>query len=99
MMLHVADAAKEYNTVIVRTVDSDVVVLAVYVFAQLMTSLNALWVAFGTGKNFRLIPAHEIYTAIGCTKSLALPMFHAFTGCDTVSSFSKDGMGDMEHIS
>ena len=36
MMLHVADAAKQYNTVIVRTVDSDVVVLAVYVFAQLM---------------------------------------------------------------
>ena len=63
MMLHVADAAKQYNTVIVRTVDSDVVVLAVYVFAQLMTSLNALWVAFGTGKNFRLIPAHEIHGA------------------------------------
>ena len=51
MTLHVADAAKQYNTVLVRTVDSDVV-LAVYVFAQLMTPLNALWVAFGTGKNF-----------------------------------------------
>ena len=31
MMVHVADAAKQYNSVIIRTVDRDVVVLAVYV--------------------------------------------------------------------
>jgi hypothetical protein len=35
IMLHVADAAKEYTTVTIRTVDSDIVILAVYVFAQL----------------------------------------------------------------
>ena len=91
IMVHVADAAKQYNTVTIRTVDSDVVVLAVFVFAQLMPSLTALWVAFGTGKNYRLIPAHKIYASIGYLKSLALPMFHAFTGCDTVSSFSGRG--------
>ena len=91
MMVHVADAAKQYNTVIIRTVDSDVVVLAVFVFAQLVPSLTALWVAFGMGKNYRLIPAHRIYAAIGNMKSQALPMFHAFTGCDTVSSFSGRG--------
>lgn len=91
VMVHVADAAKEYRTVTIRTVDSDIVVLAVYVFSQLTTSLTALWVAFGTGKNYRLIPAHEIYSAIGREKCLALPMFHAFTGCDTVSCFSGRG--------
>ena len=90
MMVHVADAAKQYNTVIIHTVDSDVV-LAVFVFAQLVPSLTALWVAFGTGKNYRLIPAHRIYAAIGNMKSQALPMFQAFTGCDTVSSFSDRG--------
>ena len=42
MMLHVADAAKQYNTVIIRTVDSEVVVLAVYMFAKLTPSLTAL---------------------------------------------------------
>jgi len=51
-MLHVADAAKYYNSVTVQAVDSDVVVLAAYVFAQLRTSLNELWVAFGTGKHY-----------------------------------------------
>ncbi len=84
-MFHVA---KDYNSVTIRTVDSDVVVLAAYVFAQLRTSLNELWVAFCTGKHYRLISAHGIYAAIGVDKSLARPMFHALTGCDTVSSFS-----------
>ena len=90
IMLHVADAAKdpEYTSVTIRTVDSDVVVLAVYVFEQLRTSLTRLWVAFGTGKNYRVISAHGI---LGAKKCLALPIFHAFTGCDTVSSFSGRG--------
>ena len=91
MMVHVADAAKQYNSVIIRTVDSDVVVLAVYVFACLTPSLNSLWVAFGTGKSYRLIPVHRICSALGHQKCLALPMFHALTGCDTVSSFSSRG--------
>ena len=91
IMLHVADAAKNYTSVTIRSVDSDVVVLAVYAFAQLRTSLNELWVAFGTGKNYHMISVHGIYAALGVEKCLALPMFHAFTGCDTVSSFSGKG--------
>ena len=71
-MLHVADAAKEYTSVTIRTVDSDVVVLAVYVFGQLSTSLTELWVAFGTGKNYRMISAHGIYAGIGVDKCLAV---------------------------
>ncbi len=44
-MVHVADAAKDYNDITIRTVDSDVVVLAMNTFAQLKSSLNTLWVA------------------------------------------------------
>ena len=50
-----------------------------------------LWIAFGTGKHLRYIPAHEIATSLGAEKAQALPMFHAFTGCDTVSSFAGKG--------
>ena len=89
MMVHVAHAANTYNNILIRTVDSDVVVLAVYAFAQLNSSLNEHWVAFGTGKHFRLLPAYKICAAIGLDKCLALHMFHAFTGCDTVSFFWK----------
>ena len=91
MMVHVAHAANTYNNILIRTVDSDVVVLAVYAFAQLTSSPNELWVAFGTGKHYRLIPAHKICAAIGLDKCLGLPMFHAFTGCDTDSCFSGRG--------
>ena len=48
MMVHVADTAKQYNTVTIHTVDSDVVVLCMYVFAQSATTLTSLWVAFST---------------------------------------------------
>ena len=52
-MVHVADAAKQYKPVTVCTADSDVFLLAVYVFI-LVSSLASSWVAFG--KNFRMIP-------------------------------------------
>lgn len=50
-----------------------------------------LWLAFGNGKMFRYLAAHEIANALGPEKCSALPMFHALTGCDTVSSFVGHG--------
>ena len=59
------DAVKEgYTKVTIRTVDTDVVVLAV-ASAQRHKSTE-VWVA---------------------DRCIALPVFHAFTGCDTVSCF------------
>src|SRR6218665_2176239 len=85
MLLHAADAAKTLKHVMIRTVDTDVVVLAVAFFEQL--HLDTLWIAFGLGKNFHYIAAHDIAVALGTKRSSALPVFHALTGCDTVSSF------------
>ena len=51
-----------------------------------------LWVAFGRGKKVRYLAAHEISQASGSAKSRALPMFHSFTGCDTVSETAKNYM-------
>ena len=42
---------------------------------------------FVTGKNYRVIPVHTIYTDIGPLKSLAIPLFHSLTVCDTTSQF------------
>jgi len=39
----------------------------------------------------RYIPAHTVAVALGSEKSVALRGFHAFTGCDTVSSFAFHG--------
>ena len=91
IMLHVAHAAEhDHRRIQVRTVDTDVVVLAVMV-AQALPCVDELWIAFGTGKNYRYIPAHEIAASLGPQKARALPVFHAMTGCDTVSAFVGHG--------
>ena len=74
IMVHVADAIMlGFQKILVRTVDTDVVVLAVAVLPQLGRA--ELWIAFGTGKNFRYIPAHEICASLGQQKSVALRCF------------------------
>jgi len=90
MILHMADAVnKGFKKILLRTVDTDVVVLSVAATAKLC--IEELWIAFGTGRKFRYIPVHEMAKAIGPRKSQALPMFHAYTGCDTVSAFATRG--------
>ena len=90
IFLHVKDAVQQgFNKVSIRTVDTDVVVLAITSANRL--KISELWVAFGAGKTFRFIAAHEIAKALGPDRCMAFPMFHAFTGCDTVSCFSGRG--------
>ena len=69
----------------VRTVDSDIVVLALRFFDIL--GLSELWVGFGTGNKYRDIPVHSLHAGLGPSKSIALTLFHSLTGCDTTSQF------------
>ena len=94
MFLHAADAVNQgHRSIMVRTVDSDVLVLATAVVQQLQQHDPAieLWVAFGIGKNLRYFEAHKISASLGAEMSKGLPFFHAFTGCDTTSSFAGKG--------
>jgi len=91
MLLHAYHAAQHgHHAILIRTVDTDVVVLAVSL-AQELQPEDKLWLAFGTGQSFRYLAAHEIADGLGREKARALPMFHALTGCDTVSSFARHG--------
>ena len=64
LFLHVADAVKKgYRKLLVRTVDTDVVVVAIATLNR--TKHDELWVAFGTGGHFRFIPIHEVAAAVG----------------------------------
>ena len=78
-------AAQGHKIAYIRTVDSDVVVLAIHYFSE--TGLLELWICFGNGKNVRDIPVHEICSRLGPSTSMALPLFHAITGSDTTSFF------------
>ena len=40
MMAHIADAANTYNSILTGTMDNNIVVLAVYAFGELTSSLN-----------------------------------------------------------
>ena len=90
IILHAAHCARlGHQKVAIRTVDTDVLVLAVAAFQFLQ--LQELWIAFGTKHNLKYIPVHSIAETLGDEKSKALPMFHALTGCDSVSAFSHKG--------
>ena len=90
LLLHAADASSTgCKRIMLRTVDTDVVVLSTALFNQI--NVTELWVSFGTGKNCRLIPVHAISKTLGPQKSMSLLMFHAFTGCDQTSFFLNRG--------
>jgi len=89
MLLHASHAAQHgHHSILLRTLDSDVVVLAM-LLAQEMQSEDKMWLAFGT--SFQYLAAHEIAAGLGRGKARVLPMFHALTGCDTMSSFARRG--------
>lgn len=86
IILHLDDAVNKGHTkVSIRTVDTDMVVLAV-ASAQRLNNAE-VWIAFGTGRSFRFLAAHEMARKLGPDRCIALPMFHTFTCCDTVSCF------------
>ena len=89
--MHVADAVKAgYRKVCVRRVDTDVVVLAIAHHNNIKP--DELWVAFDTGSHSRYIPVHELTASLDSRMCSTLHVFHAFTGCDIVSSFLGRGM-------
>ncbi|KAG1675721.1 Monocarboxylate transporter 12 [Nymphon striatum] len=75
------------------TVDTDVLVILIGRFHHLLT-LNKdadVWISFGTGKNLTYYSVNAICCAIGRERSIALPLFHSFTGCDITSCFHGRG--------
>ena len=91
MFLHTADAIQSsFTKIIVHSVDTDVLVLAEALVQKLQALASEsiqLWVAFGTGEHLRYLAAHEIANTFTNNAALALPAFHTFAGCNTVSCF------------
>ena len=81
MMLHLQHAAEQRHCkAYIRIVDTDVVVQTIYHFNQL--NMSEIWIGFGSGKTFRVIPIHRACQHLGPQRCDALLFFHAFTGCD-----------------
>ena len=90
MLLHASHGALHgMMKILIRTVDTDVVVLSISLSQKI--ACECLWLAFGTGNTFRYLDATAMAQVLGEAKCKALPAFHAFSGCDVTSSFSGKG--------
>ena len=85
IFLHAKNVAQSNSKILVKTVDSDVVVIAISLCHHIC-NLHELWVEFGKGKDLKYIPVHRIASNLGVMSASILPVFHALSGCDTTSS-------------
>ena len=93
IFVHARHAVMEGSeTVMIKANDTDVIVIAIYILSSLQElGLQKLCIAFGQGAHLKWIPIHEIVPVIGPEKTSGILFFHAFTGCDVVSSFRGKG--------
>ena len=70
-----------HTNISIRTVDTDVLVLAVTVAERI--KIPEIGIALEVEKISDLAP-HEMARGLGPERLMALPMFHAFAGCGTV---------------
>ena len=74
LLLHVRDAVqKGHRKLCIRTVDTDVVILAITMFSQI--NPDELWLAFGSKLHFRYIPIHEVVRGLDPVMCKTLPVF------------------------
>ena len=86
--IHLLDASTRqgHSKALIKTVDSDVVVIAIGVFKSL--DLVKLYIKIGTARaEIKIISIYEVVETLGPNRSAALPLFHSMTGCDSTSSF------------
>ena len=95
IVVHILHAIQDNKakSVLVRTVDTDVLVILIGKFQHLRVIQRNLdlWVGFGTGRNFSFISINTICAGLGEARSRSLPVFHALTGSDTTSTFYGKG--------
>ena len=59
MLVHAKHAAKFFPRILLKTVDTDVVVIALSCYHHICKS-KEMWIEFGVGKSLRFIPIHDI---------------------------------------
>ena len=90
IVFHVYDSLERgANKIMVRTVDTDIVVILIDHFYNIVNRYPEadIWVAFGIGKWFGYYCINSVCANLGRDRSYCLPLFHTFTRCDTTSSF------------
>ena len=63
----------------------------VFIFFPKLQGLLRLWIGYGKGKHFSILPIHEICQQLSPQICEAILFFHAFTGSDLTSSLNYVG--------
>ena len=86
--LHISKNCSASDTIIIRSPDTDVFILLMKYAEDIK---KVLVMDTGVGDKRRLINVSSAAKAIGPELSNALPSLHAYTGCDSTSSFVRKG--------
>ena len=96
MFFHVLCLAESYSctsdvNVVVRSTDTDSLIIAVGCFQNLLEKHQKLklWLEMGveTKNALRYVTVNQIYSSLCKLPSSALPAFHALFGCDYTAGF------------
>lgn len=80
------------STVVVRTCDTDVLVIAVGNVSKLSKNIHVyLEMGIQSKNNLKFVDINALAKKIGPALASALPALHAFTGCDFTPCFSRKG--------
>jgi hypothetical protein len=90
MIFHLTKLQPALN-VVIRTADTDVLLIALGCFEHI-NYIN-LWLEVGlyTRNTLRFINVNQLHNKLGNKLAKALPAYHAFTGCDYTAAFSRKG--------
>ena len=78
VFLHLRDISLHgYRKAMIRTVDIEVLLIAIALFSCL--GLEQLWLDFGVGKNREYYSIHDLFSRLGEKKARGLLFFHAFS--------------------
>ena len=91
-MIYHLTSVNTTDEVIIRTNDTDVLIIALGCFSDFAPGLT-LWLEIGLYKDnsLRYISINNLFSKLGPTLCKALPGYHAFSGCDYSASFSRKG--------
>ncbi len=92
IVLHVIAALEKSSSILIRTGDTDVLIIIFSQFSRFYSMNPALdiWMAFGSGKNQRMLHINRLHEIIGQARCHALPIFHAVSGCDTTNGLKDE---------
>ena len=93
IVVHLYHSLEPCDKTLVRTVDTDVVVILIGMFADLyaINSAADIWEAFRMGRYFRFLNMNAMAASLGTARSRSLPFFNALTGSDITSTFHGKG--------